>query len=243
MAFIIFPMLGRSSRFYNAGYKCPKYMLKLGSNSVFSESVRSFEALFESDEFIFIVRKDGVTKSFITSEILRLGIKNYKIIEHLGETSGQAESVMLAIAGCSTEGQMIIFNIDTIRKGFTTPNVDEFGDGFLEVFEGSGDGWSFVEPKDSNSVLRTAEKKRISNLCSNGIYGFLRISDFIDAYNHYKNQGNDNSLEVYIAPLYNFLIKKGMDIRYRLVAVNLIEHCGIPADYESLKQRYLKFPE
>ena len=54
MAIIVLPMAGASSRFYNAGYTVPKYMLPLGNETVFDKSVKSFEKMFWYDKFIFI---------------------------------------------------------------------------------------------------------------------------------------------------------------------------------------------
>ena len=89
-----------------------------------------------------------------------------------------------------------------------------------------------------NKVLRTTEKRRISDLCSNGLYGFARCGDYKNAYADYIKKGDNVNGEIYIAPLYNFLIKDGHDIRYILVDNCNIQHCGIPADYENLSADY-----
>ena len=39
--YIIIPMAGESSRFFNAGYTVPKYMLPLGSETVFDKAIKS----------------------------------------------------------------------------------------------------------------------------------------------------------------------------------------------------------
>ena len=125
----------------------------------------------------------------------------------------------------------MIFNIDTIRENFIWPK--SFEDGFLEVFESEGENWSFVEPLDKSYVGRTTEKVRISNLCSNGMYGFSSISLFKDAF---ENSSKDNFGELYIAPLYNYLIEGGYKINYRLVSNKEIFHCGSPIDYEQTNE-------
>ena len=117
------------------------------------------------------------------------------------------------------------------------PPLNLIGDGFLEVFEGDGDGWSFVESGNGNTVVRTAEKMRISNLCSNGLYYFSKIILFRQAYEDYLNQGLSVNGELYIAPLYNLLIQEGKDIRFNLIEKGKIDHCGIPIDYEYLKSK------
>jgi hypothetical protein len=235
---IVIPMLGRSSRFFDAGYKLPKFQLPLGGETVFTKSVRSFEQQFESEHFLFIVRHDYDTKEFVRRELTNLGIMDFRILELNFETRGQAHSVDLGCADYADQLPITVFNIDTIRLGFNFPETLERGDGFLEVFQSEGENWSFVEAGDKNRVIRTTEKVRISNLCSNGLYNFARLGDFRDAFKTATEELQAG--EIYIAPLYNDLIAKGLDIRYRLVEPSKILHCGLPADYEALKTRLSK---
>lgn len=230
---IVIPMLGRSSRFFDSGYLLPKYQLPIGSETLFERSVRSFEKLFFNTHFLFLVRSDFGAKEFVSNQLIKLGIKDYRVIEFATETRGQADSVMLGTLDYHDNNPLIIFNIDTIRDDFNLPNDTDFGDGFLEVFDGVGDGWSFVKPGLDGNVIETAEKKRISTLCSNGLYGFKRIGDFRSAFVQYDQQKMSVNGEIYIAPLYNILIEKGANIRYRLVDNTRIHHCGIPEDYET----------
>ncbi|MGJ7914622.1 capsular biosynthesis protein [Massilia sp. LXY-6] len=234
---IIIPMLGRSSRFFDHGYQLPKYQLPLAGETVFAQSVRSFSQQFGSQHFVFLVRSDHHAKQFVATQLANLGLRDYRIIEFQHETKGQADSVMQGTLDYSGSQPIIIFNIDTIRYEFSWPSEIEFGDGFLEVFKGSGDGWSFVEPGRDGSVVRTTEKDRISDLCSNGLYGFARLEDFRAAYLDYNERGLSVKGEQYIAPLFNTLIARGMDIKYRLVEAELIDHCGLPNDYEYMKAR------
>lgn len=235
---IVIPMLGRSSRFFNAGYSIPKYQLPLGDETVFSKSVRTFDSYFKKAPFLFIVRKDHDAFDFVSKEVCKLGIVDFRIMELDIETRGQAESVEIGIRDYSDEIPLLIFNIDTIRHNFELPNSEFIGDGFLEVFEGLGNGWSFVGPGEGNRVNLTTEKDRISNLCSNGLYYFGCIKFFREAYQECVASKSFLNGEIYIAPLYNTLIAKGLDIRYIEVPGREIEHCGIPEDYEKLRKKF-----
>lgn len=235
---IIIPMLGKSSRFFKAGYTKPKFQLLLGNESVFSLSVRSFEKYFESEPFLFLVRSDFNSRNFVSNELNRIGIKDFRIIEVDHETRGQAESVMIGLKDYYDDLPILIFNIDTLRHKFSYPESEAIGDGFLEVFIAEGDGWSFVEPGIGSSVVRTTEKNRISNYCSNGLYFFSRAADFREAFEACQKSNHDVLGEMYIAPLYNYLIERGHDIRFHLIDASLIDHCGIPEDYERMKIRY-----
>jgi NDP-sugar pyrophosphorylase family protein len=230
---IVIPMLGKSSRFSSQGYLTPKYMLPVGSATVFEHSVRSFQKHFLDEHFVFVVRRDHQAREFVARKAADLGIKDFRIKELAEDTRGQAETVFISINDYDKDQILIVFNIDTVRTGFELPNSDEFGDGFLEVFEGKGDGWSFVEPfPGTTDVIRTAEKVRISKYCSNGLYAFKKIADFRDAFQNTQPSSEFNISELYIAPLYNFLIEKGKKIKYHFVAESKIHHCGIPEDYE-----------
>lgn len=233
---IVIPMLGKSSRFFESGYSLPKYQLLIGSKTLFECSVRSFESLFFNTPFVFLVRSDFGAKEFVSAELQKLGINDFRVIEFSTETRGQADSVMLGTADYHDENPLIIFNIDTVRDDFTMPDEISFGDGFLEVFKGDGDGWSFIKAGNAGNVIETSEKIRISDMCSNGLYGFRRLGDFRSSFRQYEGLNVNVNGEFYIAPLYNFLISKGMNIRYREVDNNKIHHCGIPNDYEAFSK-------
>jgi hypothetical protein len=234
---IIIPMLGKSSRFFNAGYVKPKYQLPLGGETVFAKTVCSFERHFQDKPFVFLVRNDFGARSFVAHEVARLGIIDFRIIEFGFETAGQAESVYLGTRDYDPALPFVVFNIDTVRLNYEWPSEEQFGDGYLEVFHAEGDGWSFVEPgPEANSVKRTTEKQRISDLCSNGLYGFGSIRDFRDAYESYIATGQSVNGEVYVAPLYNHLISQGKQVRYHCVDAGVTLHCGLPSDYEQLKE-------
>lgn len=235
---IVFPMLGRSSRFFKAGYDVPKYQLPLWGETVFSHCVRTFERYFQTDAFVFLVRNDFNARTFVAKEASRLGLKDFRIIQIDHETRGQAESVYLGVKDVEDGQELLVFNIDTIRLDFVKPDPGSFGDGFLEVFEAEGDAWSFAEPiAGTNRVARTTEKERISSLCSDGLYGFKRVGDFKAVYHDYDASGETVNGEIYIAPLYNRLIAQGKDIRYAMAPPEQILHCGVPHDYEALVQR------
>ena len=233
MAFII-PMLGRSSRFFDEAYVLPKYQLEINGISAFSLSLSSFKRYFRTDLFIFIVRSDYGASEFVQSELKKSRIINFIIKKIDYETKGQAETVSLSLNLIKEDEPIYIFNIDTYREDYTKPNFVNKCDGYLEVFNGEGDAWSFVFPGENNKVLKTTEKVRISNLCSNGLYFFKNKETFTDAINNAKNNHKMEKGEYYVAPLYNELIDKGMDVRYKLTDIEKMKFFGTPKEYKKL---------
>ncbi|BAH99923.1 glycosyltransferase family 2 protein [Acetobacter pasteurianus] len=242
---IVIPMAGLSRRFTEAGYKLPKYMLPVGKKTVFSLAVGSFEKYFTSEKFVFIARDVENTKDFIEFECKKMGITDFETIILNTPTQGQAETVELGIvrSGYPLEAPLCIFNIDTFRKNFSFPSQPWFAhsDGYLEVFKGSGQNWSYVEPaKDSSEprAVRTAEKDPISDLCCDGLYYFAHASDFLWALE--KEKQAPSMPELYIAPLYNHLIKRGNIIHYNLINKSDVVFCGVPKEYQDIINKFIK---
>lgn len=230
---IVIPMVGLSSRFFKAGYTKPKYQLDLHGETVFDHVIRSFEKYFETDKFVFACRSDYGAEVFVREALQRHGVKNFciKVIDY--DTRGQAETVYLAVKE-EPEDELYIFNIDTFRPGFTKPEWAKDCDGYLEVFEGEGDHWSFVLPGKSNTVLKTTEKERVSNLCSDGLYYFRSKARFEGCFLEALEAGDAVKGEYYVAPLYNKCIKENRDVRYEVVSFNSVLFCGTPGEYELL---------
>lgn len=233
---IVIPMAGLSSRFFREGYALPKYMLEAHGKTLFDHSVESFNKYFPSEHFVFIIRDVYSTKQFVEARANALGINNFDIVVLEGETRGQAETVALGISDFeNSEASLTIFNIDTFRPHFTFPDLAGLEDGYLEVFRGSGENWSFVRPieKNATKIDLTTEKKPISDLCCTGLYHFKTINDYMDAFNNYLAlpQEQWEKGELYVAPLYNYLINIGKNIHYNLIPREEVIFCGTPSEY------------
>lgn len=236
-------MAGLSSRFAKAGYDKPKFMLEAHGHSLFHHSVVSFRQYFSTEKFLFIALRYSEVKSFIESECQDLGISNFDIVLLENPTSGQAETVYqgLLLAAVNSEEPVLIFNIDTFRPNFSFPdNFDiKSTDGYLETFVGTGKNWSNILPLETGNsrVKLTAEKKEISEFCCTGLYFFGKSSLFKEAYRYYAELPVDqlDAGERYIAPMYNYLISEGFDIRYSIISENDVIFCGVPAEYEAFK--------
>lgn len=243
---ICLPMAGLSSRFFKAGYTVPKYMLDMNGQTVFTHALRSFENQFGKERFVIICRGDYDTPAFVRAECDRAGLPadhlDLVVLDH--ETSGQAETVEKGLIGAQADlaQSLTIFNIDTFRPGFAYPDAFDMAhiDGYLEVFEGEGDHWSFAKPDPDTEVpykvAQVAEKVRISNLCSTGLYYFRTVGMFRKLYADIADtdvttlQGGER----YVAPLYNAAIMDGMDIRYALIPAKDVLFCGTPDEYRAL---------
>lgn len=243
---ILITMAGLSKRFTDAGYDRPKYMLPLGGRSLFEHSVGSFARYFDSVPFAFVLRDVQGTHAFVAETTAAMGVKTSTVITLDAPTVGQAQTAALGLrqAGFDPNLPTTIFNIDTFRPDFVFPQRQLDQDGYLEVFRGSGDNWSFARtaPDDPERVVETTEKRPISDLCSTGLYHFARAGDFLDAYDQALagvETGDAGDLlgprgELYVAPLYNHLIARDRRIGVDIVPRESVIFCGVPAEYTDL---------
>lgn len=234
-------MAGLSSRFFKAGYDIPKYQLPLHEQTVFYHAINSFHNYFSTDDFLFVIRDIFSTAEFIKSECEKLGLKRFQIITLSEETRGQAETAYIALNQISQDQDIYIFNIDSMRHDYIKPEFVNECDGYLEVFEDEGEHWSFILPDEHGKVIKTTEKVKISNLCSDGLYYFKRKSQFEKAFLHAIENNETAKGEYYVAPLYNTLITQGETIRFELISNDLIDFCGTPDEYTNLLSQPEKF--
>lgn len=242
---IMIPMAGLSSRFKKAGYTLPKYMLYAGGKSLFTHAVESFKQYFKTTRFVFIARDVYDTGTFIREECKLLGIEDFGIVMLQAPTRGQAETVLMGIknAQLPEDESILIFNIDTFRPSFTFPTRLNEWDGYLECFVGDGVNWSYAKTEDgtpNTKVIETVEKRKISNFCSTGIYYFKKVSDFLFAYNENEIHPNSGLKELYVAPLYNYLIKEGKMIGVEIIKRPEVIFCGVPEEYNAFLSGYNK---
>lgn len=239
---IVFPMAGLSSRFRKAGYSVDKFMLEAHGRTLFAHAVGGFASLVGKEPFLFIHRDGVAVRDFIDHECARLGFssEDYAIVALKEPTRGQAETVALGLklTEANLEEPLTIFNIDSFRPGFHYPDFisDTHVAGYLEVFRGDGNHWSFVRPHaGSNRAEEVAEKRRISDYCSTGLYYFRRAADFMGAFEQecQRLAAEGEQTELYVAPLYNQLIEDGQTVCFHEISPSEVIFCGIPEEYEA----------
>lgn len=237
---IVIPMMGLSNRFRSAGYNCPKYMLEIDDESMFSWALKSFEFYFSCEDFLFVLPDNKQIEEFLSREIRRLKIGNSICCFLREPTKGQADSVLQGIEYCKKnlsnsvdlDQDLIIFNADAHRRFFRKTSFGSDSAGYLEVFEGRGDRWSFISTRDDSVVEYVTEKRRISNLCCNGLYSFNSCRFYVEMARAYNDVVAAEYGEAYVAPLYNFIIEKGYIINYKRVPANKMMDFGTPGEYE-----------
>ena len=231
---VIITMAGLGSRFRKAGYSCPKYMIEAKGKTLFEWSMDSLIGYNQYvSKYIFVVRKEDDSEKFIRSHMAKYGISNIEIvgIDHM--TDGQATTCMIAIPHCDPEEDIMVYNIDTYVEPYGMKYEDISGDGHIPCFHADGDHWSFARLDSDGNVVEVREKERISDNCTLGAYYFKSAGLYQKLYEeYYADDSRMEKNEKYIAPLYNFMIEKGMRVTISIVDSGKIHVLGTPEELD-----------
>lgn len=235
---IIITMAGLGSRFQKAGYKEPKFMIKVKGKTLFEWSMMSLTDFNKQKDvkYIFIVRKESNARDFIIKQMKKFGKLNIEIVEIDYLTDGQATTALLAEPYWNKNEEMIVYNIDTYIESDVMKYSDISGDGFIPCFNAPGDHWSFVKLDKNGNAIEVREKQRISDNCTVGLYYFKSCQLYKDIYDeYYKDDSNLENNEKYIAPLYNHMINKGLIVRISLIPAKSVHVLGTPDEVKAFE--------
>ena len=237
---IVITMGGLGMRFRKAGYTVPKYQIMAKGKTLFEWSMISLAGFADiADSYIFIVMQDENTdvEAFIKENCEKLGIRNYRIIviDHL--TDGQATTAMLAKKYWHPDHALMIYNIDTYVEAGAMNASQLKGDGFIPCFHGEGDHWSFVRTNAAGRAVEIKEKVRISDNCTVGAYYFRTCRLYEELYEEfYSDPAVLETIvnhEKYIAPLYDYLLKKNGEIYISDIRPGQVHVLGTPEELQA----------
>jgi dTDP-glucose pyrophosphorylase len=237
-------MAGRGSRFREQGFQIPKYEIEVKGHSLLEWSLISLMPFItQKSLFVFICLEENHSRAVLKMTTEKLGIQNWKIIELPAVTDGQATSALAAAPTIENKREpILIFNIDT----HVHPSAFEFlslkPDPSIPCFHANGDHWSFAEVGGDGFVTRTAEKQRISDRASLGLYSFDSFNQFNEAYDITFLEAVHDAKERYIAPMYNSLIKNGVHVTAPIVDASLIAPLGTPEEVGLFQTSAVEWP-
>jgi choline kinase len=229
---VIITMAGLGTRFRKAGYDCPKYMIEAKGKTLFEWSMDSLMGYNEyAEKYIFVVRSEDNAADFIKDKCKKYAISNVEIVELDYMTDGQATTCMLAIPYCNPDTAIVIYNIDTYVEPYEMKYEEIVGDGHIPCFHAEGKHWSFVKLDERGNVTEVREKVRISDNCTLGAYYFSSAKLYKELYDeYYADDSKIEKNEKYIAPLYNYMIQKGMKVTISIVDRDKVHVLGTPKE-------------
>lgn len=211
---IIIPMAGRGSRFAGQGSSIPKPLIPIHQRPMVDWALDSLRELSFS-EMIFVVLQDHETAFGVTSILHDLAGINIRVILIPAITEGQLCTVLAAKELIDTDEDILIASADTYIRSSLYQDIarrEASCRGIISVANLPGDRWSFARLGSNAMVVEVAEKVRISDHASTGLYYFSSGREFVSIgeamiANHEKTRG-----EYYIIPVYQKYIERGWQV-------------------------------
>jgi NDP-sugar pyrophosphorylase family protein len=236
---IVMPMAGRGSRFAQIGIATPKPLIEVFGRPMYAWAMDSLP-LNLARRVIFICLEEHLRQPALESDIRhRYGALDPEIVRLEEVTEGQACTVLKARRWIDNDEPLLIYNADTYCRTLLAerlPRLRPQVDGLLGVFRAPGEKWSFARADSAGRVLETAEKSRISDWASTGLYYFRRGRDFVRHGEAMIDAGERVNGEFYVAPIYNRLIAAGAQIY--IDPAQEVWVLGTPEDLRNFQQRF-----
>jgi NDP-sugar pyrophosphorylase family protein len=237
---IVMPMAGRGSRFAEIGVDVPKPLIDVFGRPMYAWAMDSLP-LELAKRVIFICLKEHLQDRALEDEIRRrYGRFDPEIISLDEVTQGQACTVLKAESAIDNGDPLLIYNADTYCRTALSRRLADLPPrtaGVIGVFRAPGERWSFARTDAKGRVLETAEKRRISEWASTGLYYFRRGSDFVKNAHNMIADGDRVNGEFYIVPIYNRMIAAGAEIV--IDPAEEVWVLGTPEDLANFKEHYV----
>lgn len=233
---IVVPMAGRGSRFAKAGYDLPKPLLSVRGRPMIEVVIENLRPSC-SHRFIFICQREHILSHDLDRALLHMA-PTAEIIPIDGVTEGAACTVLLAEQFINTDTSLMIANCDQ----YVAVGIDDYlwameegnYDGFIMTMMADDPKWSFVRLDDAGRVTEVVEKQVVSSEATVGIYNYRRGCDFISAAKAMIAVDDRVSGEFYVAPVYNYMIRKAQRIGFMNIGSDRagMYGLGVPEDLE-----------
>lgn len=211
---ILIPMSGLGKRFLTSDFSVPKPFIKVLNESMIRSVIKNLS--FEGAYFIFIINENQISALDFNSHVGTL-LNSFTLITVKEVTDGPACSALLASHSIFNGTPLIIANCDQMVHDFDYNKLEEFSktnnaDGVLGCFISNSPKNSYVELDQTGKIVNVKEKIVISSIATTGIHFWKRGLDFVESAENMIEAQESYNNEFYIAPSYNYLIKKGKKI-------------------------------
>ena len=238
---IVVPMAGRGSRFVDAGYDLPKPLIDVGGIPMLRIVIENLRPT-RAHRFIFICLRDHI-EQYALHDTLRSWAPNCEVRVVDQVTEGAACTVLLAEEIIDSSDPLMIANSDQ----WVDYSIDEYlgvmdaevTSGLIMTMTADDPKWSYLR-FDEQRISAVVEKQVVSNEATVGIYNYREGRMFVEAAKTMIQRNLRVNNEFYVAPAYDIMIEKGLNLSYCNVGSEGkgMYGLGIPSDLEC----FLKSP-
>ncbi|MEP2671015.1 MAG: sugar phosphate nucleotidyltransferase [Cyclobacteriaceae bacterium] len=208
---IVMPMAGRGTRFSQKGFIVPKPFILVSGKPIYGWALDSILDL-NFTKLILIALKEHADQFNIIEHVPKKIRERTQLILLDEPTEGQLCTVLASKEYLSGNDDLLIISSDTYVEsdiGTAILNQKSKSKGLISVANLQGDRWSFAKTDGMGKVTEVAEKIRISDYASTGLYYFRASCDFITIGKKIVQQKQKQKGEYFIIPIYQEMINRG----------------------------------
>ena len=206
---VVVPMAGRGSRYSERGFEIPKPLITVAGKPMINWAVKSLEGI-AYDQIVFVALREHEVQYGI-SKILNGTFRNKFQLVLIDEvTEGQLCTVLKASEYFEAGQDLLVIASDSLIKselGNEIANKNPDTKGIISVINLPGDRWSFAKINSLGEVVEVAEKVRISDHASTGIYYFSDAMEFKKIAEDLIAKQEKTKGEYYVIPVYQKMIQ------------------------------------
>lgn len=233
------PMAGRGARFANEGYQTPKPLIEVNGKPMFTWALKSLKKV--DYRLLIIIALDEHEKEYHLSKLINTNCDKRTVLLTIPKvTDGQLCTVLTAKEMINTEEDILIMASDSYivsNIGTHINNLSSECKGLISVINLPGDKYSFAKVDESGKVIKVAEKLRISNHASTGMYYFKSGKEFVEIGEGMIANKELTKGEYYVIPVYQKMIENGKTIE--ISEANEMWDLGTPEAKSFFEENFL----
>lgn len=232
----VMPMAGRGSRFNKEGFDLPKPLLEIYGMPFFYWATKSISKFIDLSSIDFVVLQEHIEK-FSIDKVIKKFFPEARIVGLQEVTEGAVITSMKGIEEINDDLPIIFNDCDHLFKSkefnnFCNLNFDSTIDGILLTFKANEPKYSFVEKDIDGNIIRTVEKKVVSDEAICGCYYFKNKEIFLKSAEKYLINCNYN--EYFMSGVYNVMIQDNKNVRS--IKTDFHIPFGVPEEYIIAKE-------
>jgi dTDP-glucose pyrophosphorylase len=227
---IIMGLCGNGSRFKQAGYDLPKFLIPFNGAPMIYHAM---ETLKITGKRYIVVKEEHLFKYKFLEKLL-LGLAD-DLIKCRRPTEGAAESLLLAKKYITDPHlPLISLNCDQYMNWNPALFLKQLRENpetsYIATYKETDSKCSYIKKDNFDNVIEVREKQVISNDATVGIYHWAHTSDFfVDAEHMISDKAKENN-EYYVGPVYNYSIARGLTVKNYEVVKTEFWPVGTPND-------------
>lgn len=207
---VVVPMAGKGSRYAEKGFNIPKPLIPILGKEMLFWALKSLEGVAYK-KIIFIALEEHERQYNLRQLISNNFHSSFELVLIESVTEGQLCTVLAAKNLFDMDDDLLVISSDTLISGPIGNDIltkDTDTEGIISVINLPGKMWSFAKTDEQGNVIQVAEKVRISDNASTGIYYFSNAGKFVSEAEKIVATQEKTKGEYYIIPVYQKLIEK-----------------------------------